>query len=136
MTIKINTSMERYMHDLMNKKGKSDKVVDTQFNNERLQFANKSVKNGNFYVIDKYNLIIRKNEFNNKKSAYGWIYDENKEPINIHIDSILLKTQSDDITTITLQQLKREYPTLFKSPRGMLFKIYSTIDLGIDVSKL
>lgn len=136
MTVKINASMEKYMSDLMNKKGKSDEAVDTQFNNERLQFANKSVKNGNFYIIDKYHLIIRKNEFNNKKSAYGWVYDENKEPINIHIDSILLKTQSDDITMITLQQLKREYPTLFKSPRGMLFKIYSTINLGIDIDKL
>ena len=136
MTLKINESMKKYMLDLMNETGKSDKVVDTQFNNEKLQFINKSVKNGNFYIIDKYNLIIRKNEFNNKKSAYGWVYDENKDPINIHIDSILLKTQSNDITTITLQQLKREYPSLFKSPRGMLCKIYSTVNLGIDVSQL
>lgn len=134
--VKINKAMEKYMSDLMSEKDKSDTRVDNRFSSERLAFVNKSVKNGNYYVIDKYNLIIRKNDFNNKKSAYGWVYDENDDPINLHIDSILLKTQSPDIKLITIQQLKRAYPTLFKAPRGVLYKIYSTLDLGVDVKNL
>lgn len=133
MSLVINKAMEEYMASLMSGKVKSDEKLDNQFNPEPLQFVNKSVKNGNVYVVDKYHLIIRKNEYNNKKSAYGWVYDESNEPINIHIDMILLRTQSPDITSITLQQLKREYPTLFKSPRGMLYRIYSTVDLGVKL---
>ena len=131
--IKVNPVMEAYMAEIMSGKAKSDEHIDNQFNSERLQFINKSVKNGNVYIIDKHGLIIRKNEFNNKKSAYGWVYDESGDPINIHIDTILLKTQSPDITALTIQRLQREYPTLFKSPRGILYRIYTTLNLGATI---
>jgi hypothetical protein len=104
--IKINTNMEKYMDELMNRKRENDEIIDEKFNSNSLGIINETVKDGNFYILDKYNLVIRKKYYNYSKSPYGWKYDEENDPVNIHIDPIMLKTKSPDITSITLQQLQ------------------------------
>lgn len=131
--IKINKPMEDYMRNIMNGKQISDNKIDKHFDNNTLQFINKYVKNENYYIFDKYNLVIRKKEFNNKKSPYGWIYNDEHEPINIHIDTMLMKMNSNDIQTITLQHINHEFPAVLKAPRGVLYKIYTTVNTDSNV---
>lgn len=129
--------MVEYMEDIMLKKKGRTKIVDSIFRADALHCANKSIKSGNFYILDKYNIIIRKAEQNKTKSAYGWVYNENNEPINIHIPKVLLDTNSKDITTVTLQQLKAKFPTLFKPPRGHIYRVYSLLNLpNVDITKI
>lgn len=129
--------MIKYMNEIMTKKRDRTKIVDNIFRADVLPTINKSIKSGNYYILDKYDLVIRKNDQNKPKSAYGWIYDSDGDPINIHINKVLLDTNSNDITIVTLQQLKAKFPSLFKSPRGQLWKIYSTLNFeDIDISNI
>lgn len=133
----LHGPMIGYMNDIMTKKQKRSKAVDTIFRPDLLPIANKSIKSGNYYILDKYKLVIRKLDQNKPKSAYGWVYDKDGSPINIHISKILLDTNSDDITIVTLQQLKAKFPTIFKPPRGQLYKIYNSLhDKSIDISNI
>ena len=133
----LNKPMIEYMNDIMNKKKIRVKHVDAFFQPEMLSFANKSIKTGNYYILDKFDLVIRKLDQNKSKSAYGWVYDEQGDPINIHINKMLLSTNSDNITVVTLQKLKAKFPTIFKPPRGQLYKIYSNINIpNVNISKI
>lgn len=140
--MKINTKMERYMDCIMSLKNVNDTSITSFFSNNRLNFINKNIRNDNYYTLDKYNLVIRKNEYNDTKSATGWIYLNDvisyadKEPINIHIDPILLQVNSSDLVNITIQTLQREYPSLFKSPRGLLYRIYSNLNMNEFINKI
>lgn len=129
--------MVEYMEDIMTKKQGRNKIVDSIFRADALSCANRSIKSGNYYILDKYNIIIRKSEQNKTKSAYGWVYNANNEPINIHIPKVLLDTNSKDITVVTLQHLKSKFPTLFRAPRGHIFHIYSMLDLAdVDITQI
>lgn len=134
---KINPVMADYMNQIIKKSKKKDKEADELFEeDERLVFINNKIKSNNKCIFDKYNLIIKRNDFGKENSAFGWVWDMNHEPINIHINKVLLDTNSDDITIITLQQLKNKFPTLFTS-RGLLYKVYTkNKELGIDVNEL
>ena len=134
--VNINPIMEIYMKNMMNAHKNADIEADEKFNNSRLDFLNAKLKPENKYILDKYNLAIKRNEFNKTKTAFGWVYDDVGDPINIHINPNLLETKSSDITFITLQQLKVKYPTLFQN-RGVMYKIYThERDIGIDVGML
>ena len=132
----INQDMLEYMLKLSKCKIVTDEHKDELFNPERLEFMNKSVRNGNYYMIDKYGLLIRKNFQDSKKTAFGWKYNDQNEPINIHINDILLQTNSNQIREITLQQLKNQYPNLFKPPRGTIYKVYSVLYPEINLEEL
>lgn len=123
----INKDILAYMQKVLESKVKTDKIKNDLFDPNELKFINDSVHNGNYYMLDKYGFVIRKNFQNYKKSAFGWRYNDNNEPINIHIKDILLQTNSEQIKEITLQHLKHQFPNLFKPPRGTLYKIYSNI---------
>lgn len=132
----INKDMLHYMQKLSAHKNTSDNYTDDIFKNNVLENINKSVHNGNYYMLDKYGLIIRKNFQNSRKSAFGWKYNKNNEPINIHVSDILLQTSSNKIQEITLQQLKRQFPLLFNPPRGIIYKIYNAIYPDINLDEL
>ena len=134
--ITINQDMLNYMIKISQSKVITDERKNELFDPNKLAFINKSVRNGNYYMVDKYGLPIRKNFQDSKKTAFGWKYNSNNEPINIHIGDILLQTNSDQIQEITLQQLKNQYPNLFKPPRGTIYKIYSTLYPEIDLETL
>ena len=124
---KINLEMLGYMKRILKINKNNNVLKDELFTGENLKCVNNTIRNQNYYTLDKYNLPIRKNCQDSKKTAFGWRYNENQEPINIHIDSILLQTESKDITKITLQQLKQQstFANLFKPPRGTIYRIYS-----------
>ncbi len=132
--ININPDMLNYMNSILAVKVKTDERKDQLFDPSELPVVNSGVRNNNYYMLDKYGLVIRKDFQNNKKSAFGWRYNSDNEPINIHIDNILLQTNSNNIRDITLQQLKHHYPSLFNPPRGVIYKIYSTTfpDINLD----
>lgn len=134
---KINPIMLNYMNQLIRKNKKKDMEADILFeDDERLKFINNKIKSNNKCILDKYNLVIKRNEFGKDTTAFGWVYDSTNEPVNIHISKVLLNTNSEDITIITLQQLKNKFPTLFTT-RGLLYKVYTkNKDLGIDVNEL
>ena len=132
----INQDMLNYMIKISQSKVITDERKNELFDPNKLAFINKSVRNDNYYMVDKYGLPIRKNFQDSKKTAFGWKYNSNNEPINIHIGDILLQTNSDQIREITLQQLKNQYPNLFKPPRGTIYKIYSTLYPEIDLETL
>lgn len=131
---KINNDMLEYMDSILKINKANNEIKDELFTGKVLKYVNSSIRNGNYYMLDKYGLPIRKNFQDSKKSAFGWRYNENQEPINIHINDILLQTDSQDIQKITLQQLKTQFPTLFKPPRGIIYKIYASEfpDISID----
>lgn len=143
MTVKINKQMDKYMDSIMNMKHETDNTISQFFDSKRLYIINKNVRNGNFYTIDRFGLVIRKDEYGNTRSPYGWRYYtprnissedyegiDNKEPINIHINDILLQTNSPDIQKVTIQYLQRENPSLFKGPRGILYKVYTSLNIN------
>ena len=132
----INQNMLNYMHSILKINNNNNKIKDEIFTNKTLKCVNSSIRNGNFYILDKYGLPIRKNFQDSKKTAFGWKYNNEQEPINIHIDDILLKTESKDIQRLTLQQLKIQFASLFKSPRGIIYKIYSNEFPDIDLENL
>ena len=125
---KININMLHYMNHILKINKTNNEMKDEIFTGKDLKCVNSSIRNNNFYTFDKYKLPIRKSCQDSKKTAFGWRYNENQEPINIHIDNILLQTESKDIQKITLQQLKQQpaFANLFKPPRGIIYKIYSS----------
>lgn len=132
----INEVMRNYMTNLFESKNKTEKKKDILFNPKRLSMVNSSVRNGNYYMLDRYGLVIRKNQQNSKKTAFGWRYDSNNEPINIHIGDIMLQTNSDQIRKITLQQMKYQWPNLFAPPRGLIYKVYSELFPEINLETI
>lgn len=109
------------------------------FQDKRLEFINKSIRNGNFYGIDKYGLIIRANE--KGKGAFGWKYDDNGDPVNVNINGTLLKLGDVDIIRrSTLQNMKKNgrFTKLFAKKEGaqhvgMIRRIYTEVFPDYDL---
>lgn len=133
---KINEPMKEYMESILKINKTNNEIKDELFTSTALKSVNQSIRNGNFYILDKYGLPIRKQFQDSKKSPFGWRYNEQQEPINIHIDSILLNTNSEDILKMTLRQLKSQFPTQFNPPRGIIYKIYTERADLIDLKTL
>jgi len=135
---KINSNMLEYMNHILKINKTNNEIKDEIFTGKNLKCVNNGIRNNNYYTLDKYNLPIRKNCQDSKKTAFGWRYNENQEPVNIHIDNILLQTESKDILKITLQQLKQQssFANLFKPPRGIIYKIYSTEFPEMDIENI
>lgn len=94
-----------------------------------VELFNKRVRNANYYNYDKYNIIIRKNNYEDSSSPFGWVYikteDSTKVPISIHIKKSILKyNDSKRIYDDTLQFLKSRFNTLFIPPKGILYRLY------------
>lgn len=128
--IKINEDMLRYMKDILHKKKVTDDLINSLFNPSRLEFINKDVRNGDYYALDIYGLPVRKKAYNTKKSAFGWTYEDG-ELINIHVNELQHKTNSDETQRITLQHLKYKFPKLFQPPRGVIYRIYSSVSCDV-----
>ena len=120
----INEQMKSYMKTIIKINNKNNDYKNNLFSGDTLECVNSTIRNDNFYMLDKYGLVIRKNSQDSKKTAFGWKYNEQHEPIDIHISDLLLQTNSPDIQKITLQQLKQQFPNVFKSPRGIVYKVY------------
>ena len=132
----INQYVLNYMNKLNDTSNRENSRKDQIFNAKTLKFVNTSVKNANYYILDRYGLILRKNCMDNKKSAFGWRYDDNDEPISLHISDILIKTNSNEIQILTLQSIKRQFPNAFKKPRGIYYKVYKEMFKNVDIEAL
>ena len=129
--IVLNIQSKDIMSTLLHYTKVEDNALDEYFNRDSLLCVNKALKEGNYYAFDKYGLIIRRKEQNNAKSVFGWIYNENKEPISIHIDKILIQTNKskNEIAKLTFQSLCNKFPSEFNKPKGIYKRVAQNYDL-------
>lgn len=116
MAIVHNILSDEIMSKLLSQTKIEDETLDNYFNKEDILCVNKSLKEGNYYAFDKYGLIIRRKFLNDEKSLYGWTYNDNKEPISIHVDKMLIRTNipASTIAKTTFQKLRNKFPAEFK----------------------
>jgi len=102
-------------------------TTDILFSNTNLDFVNTLGKNvNNKFGMDKYGLIIRKNDFGKKNSASGWKYDTDNNVVNIHVCNVISRTDTE-IFEDTIDIIYKMFSMTFKSNRTTLSKIYNTI---------
>ena len=94
-----------------------DKNNDT--NDDRLARFN-TRSNSNIYLLDKFGLVIRKNDMN-KQSPTGYFKDEEGELVNINVDKTLLHFNPENALNDTIDLLYRN-PKFPKN--GVVSKIY------------
>jgi hypothetical protein len=116
MAIVHNILSDEIMSKLLSQTKIEDESLDVYFNKENILCINKSLKEGNYYAFDKYGLIIRRKFLNDEKSLYGWTYSDNKEPISIHVDKMLIRTNMSvsAVAKTTFQKLRNKFPAEFK----------------------
>lgn len=128
--IKIYKDMLDVMNQIISKQDNIDIEHDKLFKNTKLIKTNKNIKNGNYYNVDKYGLLYRKNDFMKTKSIYGWKNNEYGEPINIHIDESLIQMNDPDIRKIMLQKLYKINKTAF-GQKGKYREAYNELELEL-----
>jgi hypothetical protein len=109
-----------------------------QWNDKMLSNINKYIRAGNYYMLDMFELVIRKNCFKKYKSPFGWDWinlDGEDIPYNIHIDKLLIEVDSPDIKLITLKKIAKMFPQELKE-RGILYRAYSESDPRLDLETL
>lgn len=123
--LNINYTMKNYLENMYDNIDESNESITNCFDKYSKLSFNRRLKNKNFYMLDRYNLIIRKEDQNKIKSPYGWIY-HNNEPICMHIDDILLRTSDDkyNIQHLTIQKLKNKFPKFFAPSNPSIIKLY------------
>jgi hypothetical protein len=123
---RVNRDIQLYFQNLFSSKI-TNQLSAVFYCENALQDMNKIIRKGNFYALDKFNLIIRKNDKDKIKSPFGWVFSEENEPINIHINSILLrlnKKNIDDVCKQTLVDIKNKFPEIFARQK-IWKKVYS-----------
>ena len=134
-SIVINNDMKYLMNKLFIKSDNKKKELSEYFNNPSLEKINSSKhydEKNQKYNIDEYNLLIRENEYNNKKSIYGWQIIDGKA-VNIHISEELRATEEKNKIFDLLMKdfINRNKITISRnSVAGQIYKA-----LNIDVSK-
>lgn len=98
-----------------------------KYNNITKQGANQNTKqiktNSNRYLLDKFGLVIRKNDAN-KQLPTGYTKNENDEYVNINIDKTLLQFEPKKVLYDTLDRLYKNT----KFPKnGIVSKIYKEL---------
>lgn len=97
-------------------------------NNDILAKYNNVVKgaakaNPNRYMLDKFGLVIRKNDIN-KQLPTGYIKNESDEYININVDKTLLQFEPKKVLYDTLDRL---YQNTKFPKNGVVSKIYKEL---------
>lgn len=134
--IHINVDVLKYLNDRLHNSTPESSLQSSIFTKDALPMANRTVKHGNYYAIDKYGLVIRKSFRGSQRSEYGWEFNDNDEPVNVHVSSILIRTRSrEDIQLTTLKLLKDRFPAAFR-PNGLIRRVYSILYPHIDIDKL
>lgn len=131
----INNDMKYLMNKLFIKSDNKKKELSEYFNNPLLEKINSSKhydEKNQKYNIDEYNLLIRENEFNNKKSIYGWRIIDGRA-VNINVSEELIATEEKDKIFDLLMKdfINRNKITISKN--SVAGQIYKALD--IDVSK-
>lgn len=122
--IPILKPMIKFMKNALRIAKVSDELAIDIFNDKRLDRFNKN--KSNIFGFDKYGLIIRKEEFNNPKSIYGWVKNEANEAISIHIQPELLRMSKtkEEIFDLTMLRIYAMFPKDTKQTNSQFVKIF------------
>jgi hypothetical protein len=128
LTYRINEDMKKYLNSIHKTNESVKKENEIIFNKDVLFEYNSRVKSENYYGVDDYGLIIRKNDFNNSKSPFGWIKEKDpvEKIVNIHCKKNIAIDNSR-IRDQTIAYLKCKFSSLFKQEKGILNRYYSAI---------
>lgn len=125
--ILLLNSMISFMKDALRISKVTDTLSSDIFNDERLAKFNKN--KSNTFGVDKYGLLIRKDDCNNIRSVYGWVKNEANEAINIHIQSELLRMYKSDyeIFDITMRRLRSMFPKDTKQANSQFMRMFKLL---------
>lgn len=115
-TIRINKEMKIYLDSIYESNETIKKENDDIFSKDTLPEFNNRVKSENYYGIDEYGLIIRKKDFNDLKSPFGWIKADKGKIINIHFTINKEKT---------LVYLRSKFASIFRQEKSILNRYYN-----------
>jgi hypothetical protein len=135
--IKKHQKWINYFRKVINKTEDENNKVD--WNDTSLARINKSVRCGNFYMLDLFEILIKKKEFGKNKSAFGWRWetiDGEDYPVSIHIDPLLIKTGSPDLKVQTLTKIRNMFPAVFEEEKGLFWKGYTDTDPYLNIRTL
>jgi len=124
--LKINEEMDKYLSTISQKTEELKEINDNVFNVKTLPDINSKVRGDNFYAVDVHGILIRKNDFNNKRSPCGWTKEgEDEKFVNLHVQH---SSNELDTKKYTIKYLKTKFATQFKAPRGVLNRFYDAIE--------
>ena len=130
----INKKMLKFMNKLFIKSDKKRDDFSLLFENPLLEKINKSkkydIKHQKFNV-DKYNLLIREDKYNQPKEIYGWKFNSNDEVVNIGVSEELELTKTpDEIFEIVVNDWVKRGKILISS-KSIAGQIYKALDIDI-----
>lgn len=118
------------MDEILHYTKKEERGLDDYFTKEGLLCVNKNCRD-NFYAFDKYGIIIRRKAHNDPKNAYGWIFNDDHEPISIHIDQYLMRLEPSKVFKQTIQKLKAKFAKQF-APKSIYDRVSKNLDILFD----
>lgn len=95
------------------------------FCDTKYDIVNQSINLNNYYMIDKYGIVIKYKEYNTN-DAYSWTYDIKHDPISIFITSGKENKKNKTYNALTKQYKLR--PELFTASRSVINILYSDND--------
>ena len=95
------------------------------FCDTKYDIVNQSINLNNYYMIDKYGIIIKYKEYNTN-DVYSWTYDIKHDPISIFITSGKENKKNKTYNALTKQYKLR--PELFTASRSVINILYSNND--------
>lgn len=95
------------------------------FCDTKYDIVNQSVNLNNYYMIDKYGIVIKYKEYNTN-DVYSWTYDIKHDPISIFITSGKENKKNKTYNALTKQYKLR--PELFTASRSVINILYSDND--------
>ena len=121
---RFNPIMKTFMREILKVNTESSKNIDEYFDNYQdwLIPINKTrIRTGNLFKADKNKIVIRKKEFQKTNSPFGWIFDEEGDPISIHSNCLIPK---EDIFKDTYNSIKIKFAKNFASEKDVAYRIY------------
>lgn len=95
------------------------------FCDTKYDIVNQSINLNNYYMIDKYGIVIKYKEYNTN-DVYSWTYDIKHDPISIFITSGKENKKNKTYSALTKQYKLR--PELFTASRSVINILYSDND--------
>jgi hypothetical protein len=122
---------KKYFDELLSRTSTAQTDSVFSYNND-MMFMNKNAHKNNYYGLDKFKLVIRKNDKDKQNSPYGWKYSDG-EIINIHVDVISSHfLGQEEIFKNTLKIIKNKFNQQF-SKNNSLHKVYvKVVPIGLS----
>lgn len=106
--MKLNHYILKFMSQTRNTE------VEDYFNPEKLPSINKTIKNGNYYAVDKFGIPIRLKD-RDSRTVNGWTRYQGSI-IHMFVNKSLIGSLSDEyIRKQAIDDLKAKYPSTFRA---------------------